>query len=87
MSDHTTLTDGQAREFARALQERQFGQPVRRFVATGEITEELPKSLAIKMSDALLEDDDEGLERIGDLRSYVEAVGFRPPVTGWSTRP
>jgi hypothetical protein len=88
MSDHMTLTDGQARELARKLQEQHFGEPVRRFVATGEIADGLREALAKKQAEASYPDgDDEAIERIEALSRYVEAVGFRPPVTKWATRP
>lgn len=88
MSDQSTLTDGQARELARKMQDRNFGEPIRRFLATGEIAGDLRDALLDKQVEAVQADDDEAAARAEDLLQYVTAVGQRPPVGAkWAARP
>lgn len=64
--------------------EQHFGQPIRRFYETGEITEDLMTALGLRAD--LNADTEEERERLLDVVSYVREAGERPPVTGWADR-
>lgn len=85
MSNHEPLSDGQAREIARAHQERRFGAPLRRFTAHGEIGQGLVG--AIQLAQAQCEPESGEWEQLEELGEYVNAVGHRPPVDSWQVRP
>ncbi|MBA0054327.1 hypothetical protein E0L36_26790 [Streptomyces sp. AJS327] len=76
------LSDAEARERVRPYLEPKFGEPIRRFYDTGEITEGLIPALGVRSTDL----DDPEAERLLDVVSYVRDAGERPPVTGWASR-
>ncbi|MFJ4574130.1 hypothetical protein ACIQWV_18935 [Streptomyces sp. NPDC098085] len=85
---HVPLTHGQAREFVRPYQgPPEWGGPIARFVATGEIVPSLLDELNHAQDGRAIESDDAGWERLNAVIRYVRTAGTRPPLSEWAARP
>ncbi|GGR70953.1 MULTISPECIES: hypothetical protein [Streptomyces] len=68
------------------LRHHRDGGPISRLYATGEITEHTDQALWARMADLTLDGRDAEADQIRDVIDYVNAVGARPPVSGWTRR-
>ncbi|MER5304575.1 hypothetical protein ABT039_34625 [Streptomyces lasiicapitis] len=78
-----TLTDRQVRE---ALRPYQDGGTLSALFETGEITEDTISALGVAMQNRDQLAEDQEADTLGDVLSYVDAAGERPPVPNWPTR-
>lgn len=64
----------------------QFGSPIARLHATGEITEHTHRALTSRAIELDLDGRDEAAAQLRDAAEYVLDAGCRPSVTGWANR-
>lgn len=79
------MTDADVRTILKAYTGR-YGSPIARLQATGEITEHTRAALLERAVTAECNGHDNDADLLRDVAEYVLAVGYRPPVTGWSAR-
>ncbi|MFH9403289.1 hypothetical protein ACH4JS_26590 [Streptomyces sp. NPDC017638] len=60
--------------------------PINRLYSTGEITEHTDQALRDRMVVLMLAGRDVEADLIQDVIDYANAVGARPPVSGWTRR-
>ncbi|MFI0827275.1 hypothetical protein ACH4Q7_22785 [Streptomyces roseolus] len=77
------LTDDDVRSI---LREYRNGGAISRLYATGEITRETLTEIGVLTTLLDEEGKDEAAERLWDVIGYLDAVGERPPVKGWTAK-
>lgn len=79
------MRDADVRTILQAYTGR-YGSPIACLQATGEITEHTRAALLERAVTAEANGHDTDADLLRDIAGYVLAVGYRPPVTDWTTR-